>query len=633
MTRRGICIAVLLCTVLLTALPWAAANELISESALAPLDVQRYWDMALPLSPSETVARIALLDDNLYVLTTANNVFTVHSRTGVIRWSALVASAGKEVRGPSHSAEHVLFTTPGGVRVFDRQTGDLISDPRSLEGIIIDVTQDSAALTIGQVHGVRADDLFGVYRLRSDVELEDEPLAKLRITSVETSRSRGRLSDYDRDRPPQAGDRIKADVKIPLENVKLPFAASSAAVANQSTLYVGAANQRFYALDILSGFQHWQLMTPGTVTATPKLFGGNLLIAGQDGSITVIKLEDRKPKWVFHTAGPMFADPVVTDTRVYLACSDRSLYCLDLETGERLWRERFDSPLNTPPAVSDGRVFQPVPDQGLIVLDADRGELLWRSPVNAAFLVQFAGDAYLLTGPGAQRVVRVEAATGKEKAYAEACMVLTAVGHQSDQSILLASCTGELMCLRSSKAPRLDPAELAEVLRNDQKTRLLKEAAARQTAKAEVKKTTDSEGAKKESASDLFGEFDWLRSLGTARPLGARPAEGDDKAKKPADKPKKESDADQETDEADEADDEEDEEAEEDEDDMDASSDDEEEAEEEEEEEGDEEAEEDEEEEEAEEDEDEGGGTGGGSGGGSGGGKQPPSPTGGGKRG
>jgi hypothetical protein len=277
--------------------------------------------------------------------------------------------------------------------------------------------------------------------------------------------------------------------------------------------------------------------------------------------------------------------------------------------------------------VADGRVYQGAPEEGLIVLDANSGKVLWRLREGGDFLVQFAGDAYLLAGQGTRCVARMDAATGKLKASVEAGEVQSAVGHPVDQSFFLASRTGELMCLRSRKAPKLKPSELAEVLQVDRKARLLKEAAAKRTAKGEVK-PTGPEGAKKQSAADPFEEFDWLRSKGNARPLGARPPGGEDGSKKPA-KPKKEG----ETDEGEgakpaEAEEEEDE---------DASSEKDEEEEDEEatgEEEEEEEDEEEDEEDDGEEEEGEGeGGEEGGSGGGAGGGGQPPAPAGGGKRG
>ena len=499
----------------------SAADDLLAPSAFKQLGGQRYWELRLPLAGDEMVARIALLEDNLYAVTDKNNVFAVHSLTGILRWSTVIADEGVTIRGPSHAAQYVFFTTPGAVRAFNRRTGELASEPRTLRGVIIEVVHDTATVTVGQVHGVRNGDILGVYRLTDEGESDEQKaIAQLRITSIDSDRSKGRLVSFDKRNRPRSGDRVMAKVVLPLKKIKLPFAASSAAVADNQRIYVGAANQRFYSLDILSGFQHWQLLTPKTVSSTPTLSGADLIFAGLDGRIVSCTKVERSKNWIFETEGPVFADLFLDDSHVYAASSDRSLYCLDRRTGRRIWRDRFETPLTAAPVVSEGRVYQQVPLQGLFVLDAKTGKHLWERPEGGRFLVQFEGDAYLLAGEGTHQLVRVEAATGREKAVVDTCEAAYAAGSVGDHCILLASKTGALTCLRSSKAPRLKPAQLVEVLRNDRKIRLHKEMDAKRTAELAKKKLAAASSTKKRS-TNLFEE-DWLRSRKTGRPVGGR---------------------------------------------------------------------------------------------------------------
>jgi outer membrane protein assembly factor BamB len=502
----------------------AAAADLLPSRALERLDVQRYWGSQLPLSGSDSVARVSLLDDNLYVLTDTNKVFAVHVRTGVVRWSALVADEGAIIRGPSHSAYHVLFTTPAGVRAFHRQTGELVSKPRTLRGAVIDVAHETLSLTIGQRHGVRNGDIFGVYRLRTVSETEKDPLALLKITWMDASQSKGRLIQYDRRRPPRSGDRIMARVELPLEKVKLPFAASGAAVADDKRIYVGAANQRFYSLDMHSGFRNWQLATPKTVSSTPVLDGGDLLFAGQDGRVAcctkLVEPGRRVPKtnWLFQTGGPIFADLAVGAKYVFVASSDRSLYCLDRQKGFLVWRDRFDDAPVGAPVISEGRVYQAVTGQGLLALDQKTGKHLWQHAEAGKFLVQLGDDVYLFTGQGPYRLVRLDAKSGKERADVDAGSLTFAAGSRRDQSILLATRTGLLTCLRSTKAPPLKASDLVEVLRNDRKIRLGHKIDAERRAELERVRLARTV-PKRKSSVGLFEE-DWLRSGKTGRPVG-----------------------------------------------------------------------------------------------------------------
>lgn len=137
---------------------------------------QRYWEAALTLEAGETVLRTALLDDNLYVMTDANRVYAVHALTGVMRWSRIIAEPGQTVRGPAHNDQYVFFTTGGTVTVLNRRSGDAAAEPRSLEGVVIEVRHDSATISKGSDHGVRPKDVLQVYRVGESGEAPAIPL-------------------------------------------------------------------------------------------------------------------------------------------------------------------------------------------------------------------------------------------------------------------------------------------------------------------------------------------------------------------------------------------------------------------------------------------------------------------------
>jgi hypothetical protein len=491
----------------------------MSNLALERLGARAFWQGQVPLADGEVITKSVLLDENLYLLTDANRVYTVHAATGILRWLSWVADPGQTVRGPTHSSRYVLFTGPGSVKVLDRRTGDLAGEPRTLRGFIIDVVHDIATISIGELHGVRAEDVLNVVRVNADGEVQGEPLAQLKITVVGQRQSKGRLIRPSRAVKIQTGDRVRADVVLPLKSVKLPFAASSPAVADDKSLFVGAANQRFYSLDILSGFQHWQIMTPGTVSGTPVLRDENLYFAGQDGRIVSCTQRDKFRNWVYKTEGPIFVDLVVDGQFVYAVSTDRLLYCLDSQTGRRVWRTRFDNSPTQQPRVAQGRVYQQVPNEGLFVLEAQTGELLWREPGGGRFLVQFGKDAYLVRDEGSFRLTRVDASTGKRKAAVDASTVDFAVAGQESELIILVTSHGQMLCLRPKGAPRLRPADLAQVLRDDRKVKFVAEMAAKKAALPGDQARQDVSGRTRPNL-DFLDEDDWLTSHDSAMPVG-----------------------------------------------------------------------------------------------------------------
>lgn len=508
----------------------AEATPLLPDSALEQLGVQRYWHTQLPLSSGEAVSRVALLDDNAYILTDRNRVYAVHAPTGIIRWADIVAEEGQAVRGPTHGKDFVFFTTPGSVRVFNRRTGEPAMEPRSLRGVIIQASQTVATISIGELHGVCLDHVFDVRQRLSDGELEPTPIAQLKITSVDRREAKGRLTRLSSRLRAKPGDGVAADVVLPLYEVKLPFAASSAASAatvkvgleDEVWLFVGAANQRLYSLSLLTGFQNWQLLTPKTLTTTPAIRDGLLYLGGQDGRVAALAMTTRQKQWAYHTDGPIFADIAVDEGHVYVASSDRSVYCLQRKTedldGQLVWRRRFDEQLLDAPIVANGRVYQLVPQKGLHVLDARNGERLWHRPADDRYLVHMDEFDFFLAGGTGQKLLRVSPRDGEIKTCVDATAVAYTAASQEDRSIVLASKDGQLSCLRSRKAPRMTPAKLAEVLRNERKMQRMAKMGAEEEAKK--KKAKLLAAVKELERKEPLFEEDWLASRSTAKPAG-----------------------------------------------------------------------------------------------------------------
>lgn len=494
----------------------ALGEDLVAPDAANGLGLQRTWEVDLKLSPAEVVSRVSLLDDSLYVQTNVNRVYSVHAPTGIIRWSNLIAEGDKTIRGPSHGNGYAFFTTGGEVMVLNRRTGEPANEPRFINGVVIEVQHDTATVSVGEVHGLHAGDTLKVYRPNEsgDVAPSTPALAELKLTSVQERNSKGKLTRLEGGATAQLGDRVLGQLELPLEKVKLPFAASCAAVADAQRIYVGAANQRFYSLDILHGTQYWQLMTPNTVVSTPVIDRGQLYFAGLDGRVVSCTKDDRVRNWEFKTEGPIFADLVVSGDKVYVASSDRSLYCVDRLSGKRLWRVRFDTPLMQAPVVAENRVFQSIPEEGLFALDAKSGDQIWRRREGGQFLVQMGRYSYLQSADS-HEALKINSDTGRVAQALNASKVEFAAASQADQAFYLVSGCGAIACLRSKDAPRLKPEQVVDVLRNDRRAKSAEAIdAAHKAAKPKAAPPI------KSRLPDSFFEEDWLISKSTATPVG-----------------------------------------------------------------------------------------------------------------
>lgn len=568
--------------------------QLVDPATLDRLGLTRYWEVQVPLVAGDVVERVVLLDDNVYLVTANNLAAAVHARTGVHRWISQVADRGQSLRGPTHSQDYALFTGPASVKVLHRRSGEFIGEPRVLRGAIIEVSQDHATISIGRAHGVRRDDLLGVYPAGADESVEAKSVAQLKITVVDERQSQGRLLRPSRSTEVSIGYQARGDVVLPMESIKLPFAASSPAAADAEDLFVGAANERLFSIRMLTGFLNWQLMTPGSLSTAPvvrhervvEAEGGKrvqevaaddpkrerrtLYFAGQDGmvvSVVLLTSLERSANWSFQTEGPIFVDLLVEPQRVYVASSDRQLYCLDRLTGRRIWRERFANQPAAAPRVAGGRVFHSVAQGGLHVLDALTGAPLWQRPQGGRLLAQLEDRVFLAELGTWTRLIRADAATGEGEASVDLPMADFLAASQEDGLLVLVSRSGRMMGVRPKSAPPLRPSELADVLRDDQRAAALARAIAAKRDTQAPKATVNIEDRPTPKLTFL-DEDEWLRSRSTARPVGGRglvDVEGRPAAVEEADEPE-DSEAEEGEDEAEEEETEEDEEAEDEED-------------------------------------------------------------------
>lgn len=467
-------LAALLC---FTTLADAQAADLVSRAALKPLDLQLYWQARVGLDAGDTIDRIVALDDNIYLLSADNRAYCVHAATGLIRWSVEVAPPGQTVRGPTHSPRAAVFTTSTGIRLFDRRTGRLIGEPRSLVATLVEVRGDRADINIGRLHGLTPGDTLDVFRGTESGQAA-APIARFKAELVRDRECVGRFTELDQGNRPRPGDRLAARVEIPIEQIRAPFAPSSPAVADKEYVYYGAANQRFYSLLIIGGYRSWELLTPKTVTAEPVLIGEQLYLAGQNGHLTKLNARDRSPMWPepFKAEGPIFARPAVSGELVCVASLDRSVYAIRANSGRRVWRQRFEAELLNAPQISGEAVYQFVPGQGVVALDAADGEPRWRISDGLRLVTRIDKSIYLLVADAPLRgelleqpaLVRVDEKSGKLIGAALPLSGMSLVAGTSDPpSVYAADRLGNLVCLRWSEAPFLRATEVADALRDE----------------------------------------------------------------------------------------------------------------------------------------------------------------------
>jgi len=143
---------------------------------------------------------------------------------------------------------------------------------------------------------------------------------------------------------------------------------TSPVVHDGKVFFATSDTATLYALDAQTGAQDFSLKFHWVIFSSPAIAGSTLYVAGQDGILTAVDLETKKPVWTFqteaskqnlasvskpdgapnyqatfasnfyddmivginklHVVGPILASPVISRNVVYVGSSDGNLYAL-----------------------------------------------------------------------------------------------------------------------------------------------------------------------------------------------------------------------------------------------------------------------------------------------------------------
>lgn len=163
----------------------------------------------------------------------------------------------------------------------------------------------------------------------------------------------------------------------------------SSAVINGGLLFIGAGDERVYALSISDGQPVWIFKTNGIVHTTPALDAERVYIGSFDGHLYALDQQDGRLCWKFKTAGhTCFPDgevqgsPVVANGAVYFGARDYNLYAVDALTGTSRWNKRFTFGWAMALTSRDSVLYVGTSDDRILAaLDANTGSELWRTNV------------------------------------------------------------------------------------------------------------------------------------------------------------------------------------------------------------------------------------------------------------
>ncbi len=164
----------------------------------------------------------------------------------------------------------------------------------------------------------------------------------------------------------------------------LSLASESTAVVVGGRVYLGAWDQRVYALAVKTGKVIWSTKTDGEIDGSPAYANGTIYVGNNAGSVYALGAEDGAVRWVGRSFSSLFrgreyfyATPAVAYGRVFAPSTDGTVYAFGASTGHLLWARHAGTYVYTAPAVWQQKVYVGTYDGKFVALDAATSAVRW----------------------------------------------------------------------------------------------------------------------------------------------------------------------------------------------------------------------------------------------------------------
>lgn len=202
---------------------------------------------------------------------------------------------------------------------------------------------------------------------------------------------------------------------------KLPFGAASAPSASSSHVYVGAWDNRIYAIEKGDQSIGWTYRTGAPVTAradAAEKTVESVFVGSEDGSIYSMNPVREERKWQYQTRGGIVARPMFFRNYVYAGSKDYNLYCIRALDGNLEWRYSTGGPITREPvAYTRDTVYVISGDSNLLALnlqpDVKKEYVRWRFDRADRVLAKGRRDLYVLDIDG--NIMSLADETGKPR--------------------------------------------------------------------------------------------------------------------------------------------------------------------------------------------------------------------------
>lgn len=167
----------------------------------------------------------------------------------------------------------------------------------------------------------------------------------------------------------------------------------SAPVVGDTSVYIGALDNKLHAFHLTGGYERWSYLTDGWVLSTPMFDGSAVYFGSDDGYVYSVYAESGFLNWKTKLPLAVLSEPEKGSMggmeAVYVGCTDGNIYALSTERGNTIWKgsasDKVGSPLYYNKHVifgsADGFVYSYTTERACSIESPAEGEYVGKKEV------------------------------------------------------------------------------------------------------------------------------------------------------------------------------------------------------------------------------------------------------------
>ncbi|MEK6248677.1 MAG: PQQ-binding-like beta-propeller repeat protein [Planctomycetales bacterium] len=170
---------------------------------------------------------------------------------------------------------------------------------------------------------------------------------------------------------------LETGAKLWSHQVEIGFIASPAIQAGR--VFVGDSNGTFYCFDARSGDVIWKHQSDAEINSSANFYKDSVLVGSQDGSLYRFRTKDGSIVWKYtiEASGGIQCSPTLADKLAFVCGCDGKLHVIDVDEGSTVETIEIGDPTLSTPAVAGDNVYFGTEGANVYGVDWRTAKVVW----------------------------------------------------------------------------------------------------------------------------------------------------------------------------------------------------------------------------------------------------------------